>query len=94
MTKICVLFSIAAMYMLVGTTLVDFPSLEKSLAESGSGFHLLSCPKLFEKHATMIAADIRSKYSNILDDSLCDLVELIANSRNPQRFLEETCRSC
>ena len=84
---VCVLLSIATMYMFVAT-LLDLRSFEKSSAESGSGFHLLSCPKLFEKHATS-SADIRSKYSDIRlnNESTEKLMAMLKDSLEHSRVL-------
>lgn len=84
---LCVLFSITAMYMLI-STLMELPLLEKSSAESGSGFHLLSCPKLFEKHSTS-SADIRSKYSDIRlnNESTEKLMTMLKDSLEHSRVL-------
>lgn len=55
---VCVTLAVVALYMSV-SMFMDHMGLERSDASSGSGFHLLSCPKLFE------SADDTANYNDI-----------------------------
>jgi hypothetical protein len=57
---VCIIFSVTALSLSVYSFAGQF-ELEKSTPSSGAGFHLLSCPKLFE----IKSSDFKSKYSDI-----------------------------
>jgi hypothetical protein len=82
-----VFFSFAALCMLVAT-LMDIPYLEKSSTESGSGFHLLSCPELFGKQTTD-SADFRNKYSDmhLSNESTTKLMTMLKESLEHSRVV-------
>jgi hypothetical protein len=60
---ICVAFSLAVIYASVSSVIGQVGLEKASPSLSGSGFHLLSCPKLFRQQQS--AEDFKSKYSDI-----------------------------
>lgn len=63
---LCIGFSLIALY-LSAVNLFGQAFLDKSTASSGAGFHLLSCPKLFEENGSEL--NFKNRYSNIQLDS-------------------------
>ncbi|KAI2493602.1 hypothetical protein MHU86_20926 [Fragilaria crotonensis] len=81
---LCVFCGIASLYFLAATA-VDHLSLEKSSATSATGYHLLSCPKLFKGRGT----DSESKYTNIRlnEQSTAKLMASLENSLGNARVV-------
>jgi hypothetical protein len=63
---LCICVSLTAIYW-SAVNIFGQASLDKSTASSGSGFHLLSCPKLFEENGSEL--NFKNKYGNIQLDS-------------------------
>ncbi len=67
---------------------MDHFSLEKSSATSATGFHLLSCPKLFKRRGSD-SDNFQSKYSNIRlnEQSTAKLMTTLENSLGHARVM-------